>query len=145
MELHVFASKDSLISTVDVLAKDYLLELFVIDATQNQIPLLSMEYVNVIMDLLILMEPVFHQFQSILIALQELISIIKLKDVFHAQMDVSDVLVVMPVPNVDLNILSFHLQDFVNKFVETDLDSLYHVMMETMLMVMDVASLVKLK
>lgn len=88
MELHVFASKDSLISTVDVLAKDYLLELFVINATQNQIPLLSMEYVNVIMDSSILMEPVFHQFQSILIALQELISIIKLKDVFHAQMDV---------------------------------------------------------
>jgi hypothetical protein len=121
------------------------LELFVIDATQNQIPPLSMEYVNVIMDSSILMEPAFHQFQSILIAPQELISIIKLKDVFHAQMDVSDVLVVMPVPNVDLNILSFHLPDFVNKFVETDLDSLYHVMMETMLTVMDVASLAKLK
>jgi hypothetical protein len=77
--------------------------------------------------------------------MQELISIIKLKDVYHAQMDVLDVLLVMLVLNVDLNTLSFHLPDSVNKFAETDLDSPYHVMMETMLMVMDVASLVKLK
>lgn len=145
MELHVFASKDSLMSTEDVLVKDYLLELFVIDATQNQIQLLLMEYVNVIMDTSILMEPAFYQLPSILIAMQELISIIKLKDVYHAQMDVSDVLLVMPVLNVDLNTLSFHLPDFANKFAETDLDSPYHVMMETMLMVMDVASLAKLK
>ncbi len=103
-----------------------------INATQNQIPLLSTEFVNAITDMLISMEHAFYQLLLISHAMQEPISIIKSKDVFHAQTDASDVLAVMLALNVDHNTHLSHQLDYVNKFVVMDSDSLYHVMMETM-------------
>jgi len=75
----------------------------------------------------------------------ELISITKLKDVFHVLMDAWDVPTVTNVLNADLNTpLSLQL-DFVNKFVVMDSDSFYHVMTETTLMAMDAAETVNYK
>jgi hypothetical protein len=119
------------------------LELIVINVSPNQIQLLSTEFVNATMDMLILMEHAFYQLLLISHATQGPFSIIKSKDAFHAQMDVSDALVAMLAPNVDHNTRLFHQLDYANKFAVTDSDTLYHVMMETTSTATDAAKIVK--
>jgi hypothetical protein len=67
------------------------------------------------------------------------------KNVFHVQMVVFHVKIVMIVNNVDQIISFIKLVDFVLKFVVIIKDILRHVMMVTILMVMDVVEIVKFK
>lgn len=75
----------------------------------------------------------------------QLISILKLKNAFHALTDASPVRLVMIVLNADLTTPSMPNLGFVLKFVVMEKDTLLNVMMETMLTEMGAVGIAELK
>lgn len=88
MELTVFASQDLLQATINASVKVLLLEIIVKDVLLNQIQFSETEFVNVIMDSLMLMVPVHLKLLFQLNAEYQPILIVNFKNVYHVLMDV---------------------------------------------------------
>ena len=88
MELIVFVSQDFLQVTISVSVKALLLEIIVKDVLLSQIQFSEKEFVNVTMDLQMLMVPAHLKLQFQLNVEWLLISIVNSKNVYHALMDV---------------------------------------------------------
>lgn len=101
MELTVFASQDLLQATINASVKVLLLEIIVKDVLLNQIQFSETEFVNVIMDSLMLMVPVHLKLLFQLNAEYQPILIVNFKNVYHVLMDVWVVKIVINVPNAD--------------------------------------------
>ncbi len=115
------------------------------DVLQNLILYIRMVFVNVIVVMLIWMVHVYWEQQHQLVVMLVHSLIINYRNVYHVQMDVWVVKIVMIVHNVDLIIILMLKVVFVIKYVVMVKDIHFNVMMVIMLIVMVVVEIVIFK